>query len=42
MAMAPVEEVTVRMVKIIREIKPDVVITHDAGGGYGHPDPDPR
>jgi N-acetyl-1-D-myo-inositol-2-amino-2-deoxy-alpha-D-glucopyranoside deacetylase/mycothiol S-conjugate amidase len=26
------------MVKIIRELKPDVVLTHDAGGGYGHPD----
>jgi len=38
LAMAPIEEVTGRMVKIIREIKPDVVITHDAGGGYGHPD----
>jgi len=38
LAMAPVEEVTERIVKILREIKPDVVITHDAGGGYGHPD----
>jgi LmbE family N-acetylglucosaminyl deacetylase len=35
---APVEQVTGRMVKIIRELKPGVVITHDAGGGYGHPD----
>jgi N-acetyl-1-D-myo-inositol-2-amino-2-deoxy-alpha-D-glucopyranoside deacetylase/mycothiol S-conjugate amidase len=38
LAMAPIEEVAGRMVKIIRELKPDVVITHDAGGGYGHPD----
>jgi LmbE family N-acetylglucosaminyl deacetylase len=38
LAMAPVEEVAARMVKIIRERKPDVVVTHDAGGGYGHPD----
>jgi LmbE family N-acetylglucosaminyl deacetylase len=38
LAMAPVEEVTARIVRIIREIKPDVVITHDEGGGYGHPD----
>jgi len=38
LAMAPIEEVTGRIVKIIREIKPDVVITHDASGGYGHPD----
>ena len=38
LAMAPIEEVAERMVKIIRELKPDVVLTHDAGGGYGHPD----
>jgi N-acetyl-1-D-myo-inositol-2-amino-2-deoxy-alpha-D-glucopyranoside deacetylase len=38
LAMAPIEEVAGRAVKIIREIKPNVVITHDAGGGYGHPD----
>jgi N-acetyl-1-D-myo-inositol-2-amino-2-deoxy-alpha-D-glucopyranoside deacetylase/mycothiol S-conjugate amidase len=38
LAMAPIEEVAGRMVKVIRELKPDVVITHDAGGGYGHPD----
>ena len=36
--MAPVEQVAALMVKIIRELKPDVIITHDAGGGYGHPD----
>ena len=35
---APVEQVAGLMVKIIRELKPDVIITHDAGGGYGHPD----
>ena len=38
LAMASIEEVASRAVRIIREIKPDVVITHDAGGGYGHPD----
>jgi LmbE family N-acetylglucosaminyl deacetylase len=38
LAMAPVDEVAGLMVKIVRELKPDVVITHDAGGGYGHPD----
>ncbi|MFC1873191.1 PIG-L deacetylase family protein [Chloroflexota bacterium] len=38
MAKAPFDEVVERIVKIIREIKPDVVITHDPGGGYGHPD----
>jgi N-acetyl-1-D-myo-inositol-2-amino-2-deoxy-alpha-D-glucopyranoside deacetylase len=38
LAMAPVDEVAGKMVKIIRTLKPDVVLTHDAGGGYGHPD----
>jgi LmbE family N-acetylglucosaminyl deacetylase len=38
MVAAPLEEVTGRVVKVMRRIKPDVVITHDAGGGYGHPD----
>ena len=38
LAAAPIDEVAKRVVKIIREIKPDVVITHDAGGSYGHPD----
>ena len=38
LAMAPIEEVARRMVKIIRELKPDVVLTHNADGGYGHPD----
>ena len=38
LAAAPVDEVAGRIVKIMRELKPDVVITHDSGGGYGHPD----
>ena len=38
LAMAPLEEVSGKMVKIIRELKPDVIVTHDAGGDYGHPD----
>ncbi|MFC1977435.1 PIG-L family deacetylase [Chloroflexota bacterium] len=38
LAMAPMEEVAGRAVRIIREIKPDVVITHNVDGGYGHPD----
>jgi len=37
LAMAPIEEAAGKMVKIIRELKPDVVLTHDSGG-YGHPD----
>lgn len=35
---APVEQVAGRIVKIIREIKPQVVLTHDTCGDYGHPD----
>jgi LmbE family N-acetylglucosaminyl deacetylase len=38
LAMASPEEVAGRMVKIIRALKPHVVITHDPGAGYGHPD----
>lgn len=34
----PVEEVAGRVVKYIRELKPDVVITFDPIGGYKHPD----
>lgn len=35
---APVDEVTRRVVEVIREIKPHVVITFNRYGGYGHPD----
>jgi LmbE family N-acetylglucosaminyl deacetylase len=35
---APVEEVTERIVKILRQIKPQVVVTFDPIGGYRHPD----
>ena len=38
LVMAPLAEVVGRLVAIIRRLKPDVMITHDAGGGYGHPD----
>ncbi len=36
--MAPLEEVAGRIVKVIRKLKPQVIITHDPLGGYGHPD----
>lgn len=35
---APAEEVVEKIVALIRELKPEVVITHDPTGGYGHPD----
>jgi LmbE family N-acetylglucosaminyl deacetylase len=36
--MAPIEQAAGRIVKIIRDIKPQVVVTHDPVGGYRHPD----
>ena len=38
MVNAPLEELTSRIVKVIRELKPQVVITFDPVGGYRHPD----
>jgi N-acetyl-1-D-myo-inositol-2-amino-2-deoxy-alpha-D-glucopyranoside deacetylase len=38
LAAAPTEKVAVQIVKILRELKPEVVITSDPNGGYGHPD----
>ena len=34
----PIDEVAGQVVKYIRELKPDVVITFDPIGGYRHPD----
>ena len=38
LAAAPIEQVAGRIVKIIRELQPEVVITFDPIGGYRHPD----
>ena len=35
---ASAEEVAGALVEIMREVRPNVVITHDPSGGYGHPD----
>ena len=35
---APSEEVVAKLVALIREHRPDVVITFEPNGGYGHPD----
>ena len=35
---APADEVTAQLVAIIRRVKPQVVITFEPFGGYGHPD----
>ena len=36
--MAPMEQVVERLVKVIRQVKPEVVVTFDPIGGYRHPD----
>lgn len=38
LAAAPLEEVTARVVKVLRAHQPQVVITFDPIGGYRHPD----
>ena len=35
---APIEEVATKVVKYIRELKPNIVVTFDPIGGYRHPD----
>lgn len=35
---APAEKVVRQVEAVIRELRPDLVITHDPTGGYGHPD----
>lgn len=34
----PVEQVAARLVHLIRELRPQVIVTHDPIGGYKHPD----
>jgi LmbE family N-acetylglucosaminyl deacetylase len=35
---APLQEVACQLARIIREVRPQVIITHDPTGGYFHPD----
>jgi N-acetyl-1-D-myo-inositol-2-amino-2-deoxy-alpha-D-glucopyranoside deacetylase len=35
---APLDEVAARLAAILREERPDVVVTYDSDGTYGHPD----
>ncbi len=37
-ALVPVEESTGKLVEVIREFRPHVIITYDENGGYPHPD----
>jgi N-acetyl-1-D-myo-inositol-2-amino-2-deoxy-alpha-D-glucopyranoside deacetylase len=38
LAMAEPDEAVGRLVALVRSERPDVVVTHDTTGGYGHPD----
>jgi LmbE family N-acetylglucosaminyl deacetylase len=38
LANMPAEEVVPRLVGVMRRVRPDVVVTFEPGGGYGHPD----
>jgi LmbE family N-acetylglucosaminyl deacetylase len=38
LANAPLQEVALKVARHMREIRPQVIITSDPGGGYGHPD----
>src|SRR4051794_3063609 len=35
---ADLDEATAHLVKVIHEVRPQVVLTYDENGGYGHPD----
>jgi mycothiol S-conjugate amidase len=37
-ALVPVEEAAAPLVRILREFRPQVVVTYDENGGYPHPD----
>ncbi|ABS02622.1 N-acetyl-1-D-myo-inositol-2-amino-2-deoxy-alpha-D-glucopyranoside deacetylase [Kineococcus radiotolerans] len=38
LAAADPEEVAARIAEVVREVRPQVVVTYEPGGGYGHPD----
>jgi N-acetyl-1-D-myo-inositol-2-amino-2-deoxy-alpha-D-glucopyranoside deacetylase len=37
-ALADVDAAAAHLVRVLREVRPQVVITYEPGGGYGHPD----
>jgi N-acetyl-1-D-myo-inositol-2-amino-2-deoxy-alpha-D-glucopyranoside deacetylase len=37
-ALADVEDAAARLAAVVRELRPQVVVTYEPGGGYGHPD----
>ena len=38
LSAADPEEVAERIAEVVREVRPQVVVTYEPGGGYGHPD----
>lgn len=38
LTIAPLAEVAADVAALVAHVRPDVVVTYDAGGGYGHPD----
>jgi mycothiol S-conjugate amidase len=37
-ALVPLEEATERLVEVVRDFRPHVIVTYDENGGYPHPD----
>lgn len=37
-ALADLEDAAARLAAVVRETRPQVLVTYDPGGGYGHPD----
>ncbi|MCE7008610.1 mycothiol conjugate amidase Mca [Kibdelosporangium philippinense] len=37
-ALVPLEEATEKLVEVVREFRPHVIVTYDENGGYPHPD----
>lgn len=37
-ALADLDDAAARLAAVIREVRPQVVVTYEPGGGYGHPD----
>ncbi|OEU85485.1 1D-myo-inositol 2-acetamido-2-deoxy-alpha-D-glucopyranoside deacetylase [Streptomyces abyssalis] len=35
---APIDEAALHLVRVVREVRPQVMVTYDPDGGYGHPD----
>jgi N-acetyl-1-D-myo-inositol-2-amino-2-deoxy-alpha-D-glucopyranoside deacetylase len=37
-SLADVEDAAARLAAVVREVRPQVLVTYEPGGGYGHPD----